>query len=211
MASRAVAAAAAVLGTISGLLLVRAVVPGSLGDYVSASGVPGQAYATLYQAGIYGLAVTAGLLAYAARNVLLAGAVPMIVLSGSVTCTPGCPLPPYEQSTGQDLVHGATSILGVGLCALAMGASAWLGSRFSRVAVFVTWPLLAGTAIGIVFAGRGPATGVLERLALLACVGWLVGFAVILARPAYVRDRGVESGAPTPEKPPRSRRLRSGR
>ena len=65
MASRAVAVTAAVLGTISGLLLVRAVAPGSLSDYVSASGVLGQAHAPAYRLGIYGLALTAALLSFA--------------------------------------------------------------------------------------------------------------------------------------------------
>ncbi|MEV6964307.1 DUF998 domain-containing protein [Hamadaea sp. NPDC051192] len=185
MASRAVAATAAVLGAISGLLLVRAVAPGALDDYVSASGVPGQPHPASYRLGIYGLALTAGLLAWVTRSIValpLAVAVPMIALSGSVACTPGCPLPPYEQSTAQDLLHATTSILGVGLCALAMLAAAWRGSTFSRIAVFVTWPLLAGTAIGIVAVGRGAVTGVLERLGLVACVVWLVGFAVQLTR-----------------------------
>jgi len=183
---RVLALVAAALGTVSGLLLVRAVAPASLAEYVSASGVPGQPHATLYRVGIFGLAATAGLLTVVVRGTLpflpLAVAAPMIVMSGAVTCTPGCPLPPYEQSTGQDLVHAATSILGVGLCALAMLAAAWQGSRFSRVAVAVTWPLLAGTGVGIVAAGRGAATGVLERMALIACVVWLVVTAADRAR-----------------------------
>ncbi|NUT03798.1 MAG: DUF998 domain-containing protein [Hamadaea sp.] len=181
MASRAVAATAAVLGTISGLLLVRAVAPASLADYVSASAVPEQPHTLAYRLGIFGLAATAALLAVATRSIValpLAVAVPMIALSGAVTCTPGCPLPPYEQTTAQDLVHATTSVLGVGLCALAMLAGAWRGSRLSKIAIFVTWPLLAGTAIGIVAVGRGPVTGVLERLGLIACVMWLVGFAL---------------------------------
>ncbi|WP_051366658.1 DUF998 domain-containing protein [Hamadaea tsunoensis] len=200
--------AAVALGVLGGLAVgvasVRNGLAGSgngsggsgLGGYVSEAGVPGRPFAGLYRAGILGLAGAAAALAVAYRSVLvvavpLALATPAMLVSGTVTCTPGCPLPPYETTTTGDLVHAVGSIAGVGLCALAMGALAWTGTgparRASWVAVAVGWPLLVGTAVAIAAVGRSSLTGWLERLGLLACVAWLIAAALGRAIPAQDR------------------------
>jgi hypothetical protein len=187
MSSRVLAAGAAVLGTVCGVLVALVVAPVGIAGYVSENGVPGSPHATVYRIGVLGVAVTAALLAIALRRsqvlvaLPLAVAAPAIMMSAEVTCTPGCPLPPHAPTTAADLIHAIASFLGVGLFALAMLASAWRGSTVSRIAVLTGWPLLAGTAIGVVAIGRGTVTGVLERLALTVCVGWLVTFAALHA------------------------------
>jgi hypothetical protein len=188
---RLLAASAALLGTLCAAGLAVAVAGAGLGTYVSEAGVPGTAHADLYRAAVIGVGVTAALLAAALRGgaayaaLALAVAAPFVAVSGSVTCTPGCPLPPYESTTPADLFHAGASMVGVGGCALAMFALAAVAAgrlrRVSRIAVAVAWPVLAATAVSIVAAGRGAVTGALERLALGLCVIWLVAVGVLRA------------------------------
>jgi Protein of unknown function (DUF998) len=184
------AAAAGVVG--AGGLLVAAVRGGVLG-YLSEAGTPGAPSARLYQLSIWALAVSLALLAVAARPavrsaaVALLAAAPFAAVSGAVTCTAGCPLPPYEPSTGRDLVHAGASIAALSLFALAMLlVAAYAQSaplrRVSRVGAAVGVPLLAASGVALLIAGRGVLTGVVERLALAALLGWLVAAAMLLAR-----------------------------
>ncbi|WP_373320505.1 DUF998 domain-containing protein [Virgisporangium aurantiacum] len=56
----------------------------------------------------------------------LATAAPLAAASGAVPCTSGCPLPPYERASHQDIAHAVTSIGGFGCAAVAMIVLAWL-------------------------------------------------------------------------------------
>lgn len=194
--------AAVLLGLLGVAGLLVTVAPGGSG-YVSEAGVPGTAYSWLYRAAVLAIAATAALLAVVLPvlwvRLPLAAAVPAIAVSGTVTCTAGCPLPPYEPTTPADLIHAGGSILGVGLCALAMLAAArWESGRtrsVSLIAVAVGWPLLAATAIGIAAAGRGAFTGAVERLSLAVCLLWLIAVAVLALphRPEDDRAAGARA------------------
>ncbi|MBB5867668.1 hypothetical protein F4553_001047 [Allocatelliglobosispora scoriae] len=191
MRRRGTAAAAFAAGATGLVGLAVAVWPHGVHGYVSESGVPGTARADLYLLSIVLIAVAAALLAGALWPVcrqagaLLLAAAPAIGLSGAVTCTDGCPLPPYDPTTAQDLLHAGASIAGVGFSALAMLAVAWWPTGrlrpIARAGVAVAWPVLVATAACMVFVGRSGVTGVLERLGLLACVAWMLATAVAIA------------------------------
>jgi hypothetical protein len=204
LASSTAADLAMPVGLLAGAGLIISQLPRGLSGYVSEAGVPGSSLSGLYQLSVLGIAATAGLLGYVlwptsrqhgrwwrgrrawAPAALLVTAAPMVAVSATVTCTTGCPLPPYEPTTPTDLVHAVASIIGVGCCALAMAALAWQAEgrlrTVSMVAVLAGWPVMLGTAIGIAAIGRGPLTALLERLGLAVCVGWLVSVAAILRR-----------------------------
>nr|MDT0661416.1 DUF998 domain-containing protein [Micromonospora sp. DSM 115978] len=99
--------------------------PGLTG-YVSEAGVAASGYAAAYRIGVFGLAVALLLLAAAlprplrAAAGLLGGGAAGAALSGAVTCSAGCPLPPFEAATTADLVHGGASIAAVACCVFAM-------------------------------------------------------------------------------------------
>jgi hypothetical protein len=181
----AAATASAVLGA-AGLLAAAAGSP--LSGYLSEAGVSGTPHALLYQLSILAIAVALALLAVAARSTVtlaagsLAAAALFVAVSGTVSCSPGCPLPPYEKATTADLVHGAASIVALGWCGLAMlgfavrASDRWL-RRLGWAGVLVAVPLLAVSGAALVLAGRGTSTGVLERLALTATSAWLVATA----------------------------------
>jgi hypothetical protein len=186
------AGVAALLGLLATVGLIISQLHGGPLGYVSEAGVPGLRFADLYRASVLAIAVMAALLGYAlwpaagdrpgppgwAAAALLATAAPMVAISAAVTCSEGCPLPPYEPTTTTDLVHAVASIIGVGCCALAMLVLAWRSEeplrRVSRWAVALAWPVLVTTAVGILVVGRGAFTGLLERIGLAACIGWLV-------------------------------------
>lgn len=63
----------------------------------------------------------------------LAAAAPLAAVSGAVPCTNGCPLPPYESASHQDIGHAAASIGGFALAAVAMIVLAVLPSALSPV------------------------------------------------------------------------------
>jgi hypothetical protein len=117
------------LGVLGAVGLAVAVGGTGLANYVSESGVPGSGHSVLYRASVLAVAACAALTATLGlprlTAIVLAAAAPMIGLSAAVTCTEGCPLPPYEESTPSDLIHAAGSIAGVGLCALAMATLAF--------------------------------------------------------------------------------------
>ncbi len=164
-----------------------------VGSYVSEAGAANSAHFWIYRTSVITIGLGAAALAVGLhRSFALAAtapftAAPAIIGSAMVACTPGCPLPPYETTTARDLVHAAASLIGVGCCALAMLALARSATgplrRLSWLAVFAAWPLLLAAAACMAALGRGPATGLLERLALTACLAWIV--AVSLAPAAW--------------------------
>jgi len=153
-----------------------------ISGYVSEVGVPGTWTSVLFRASVLAVAVALGLLAIAVRGApayALGLAALFAAVSGAVTCSPGCPLPPHERPTVQDLVHASASVAALVLCALAMLLlAAWATDpvlrRVSRVGAGVAVPLLAVAGLAMLVVGRSTFTGVLERLALAACLGWLI-------------------------------------
>jgi hypothetical protein len=158
------------------------------GSYVSEAGVAGAPHFVAYRASVLAAGLSAAALAaglfplFALAAVALFVASPAIIASAAVACTPGCPLPPHEVTTTRDLVHAAASVIGVGCCALAMLALARMATgplrRLSWLAVFTAWPLLLATAACMLVLGRGLATGLFERLGILACLAWIVAVAL---------------------------------
>jgi hypothetical protein len=100
-----------------------------------------------------------------------------------VSCSPGCPLPPYETPTLRDVVHAAASVGAVGLCALAVLLLALSrvdspARRVSRVAIGPV--VLAGLAniYGLGIVGRSVFTGLAERTLLLLLIVWCLAAAL---------------------------------
>ena len=182
--------AAALVIAIGAALFIGAVVatqgvlyPG----FVSETGVAGAPHVTAYRAGTYVIAVGLLLLGLALAGqrrtlgpaVLLIASAALAGTAGSVSCTAGCPLPPFARPTGQDLLHGGASTLGVGLTGLAVLLLA-LGREPTRLRwlcrVFL-WPLIPlGVAVtyALLIVGRGWTIGVTERTVLLLILLWAV-------------------------------------
>src|SRR4051812_9750817 len=101
------------------MLVALIALPGSwLPGYVSEAGIAGQPLALAYRGGLVLLALGVALLALAFRrlailSMLLAIAATLAATSGVVPCTATCPLPPFEPTTTQDVVHTAASIAGI--------------------------------------------------------------------------------------------------
>ncbi|QOC93037.1 DUF998 domain-containing protein [Micromonospora craniellae] len=124
----------------------------------------------------------------------LGGAVVLLVvgglttlLSGAVTCSAGCPLPPFEPATVADLVHGGASVAATAAVVFAMIAVALapqVDQRLRRpatIAAMVALPLAVSVAAAMLFVGRGSLVGVLERLVLAVIVVWGLTTALTLA------------------------------
>jgi hypothetical protein len=158
--------------------------------YVSEAGTVVSPLAAAYRAGL--LALGAGVvgvgLAFAPVSRAVTGLLAVsgvgAALSGAVSCSAGCPLPPYETPTPADLVHGAAAIVGMAACLLAMVLSAarpvsaadrWAATVAAAAAV----PLAGATALTMLVAGRGAVAGALERLLVCVAVGWLVVVAAL--------------------------------
>jgi hypothetical protein len=164
-----------------------------LGHYVSEGGIAGAPYAWLYRVSVWLIAAALALLAPGAR-VLLAGvafglAAPAAFVSGAVSCSPGCPLPPFERPTAADLVHAGSTIIALSLCGLVMLVYAVQPHdspprRVGRAGLALAAPILGLCAIGLVFVGPGLYTGVMERAALAATSIWLIATAVAQQIPA---------------------------
>ncbi|MEU4778497.1 DUF998 domain-containing protein [Micromonospora sp. NPDC023633] len=198
-ASAACVAAGAVAVTVA---VVAGPGPGPTG-YVSEAGVTDSAYAPAYRIGVFALAAGLLLLAAALPRALRAAAGLLAVggvfalVSGAVTCSAGCPLPPFERATTADLVHGAASILAVAAVVFAMLAIALTRAappalhRLAAVALAAALPLAGATAVALVAVGRGGLIAVLERLLLLVAVLWgaATATAVALRRPARAPRR----------------------
>jgi hypothetical protein len=195
---RATAGSAAGCVALGATIILYAVTaaPGlPLHTYVSEAGVPTYPHAGAFRLGIFllaaGLALLGGALTPAApvagALLLLAGAA--TVGSGTVSCSDGCPLPPYEITTAPDVIHAAASVLAVGATVLGMAALARPGpDRVLRAcalgALALAGPLSAGVGLAMLLAGRGTAIGVLERALLTVTATWLVLTAARVAVPA---------------------------
>ena len=221
---RGLAAVAGVSVLVGGLCFGGAVLATQglwYAGYVSEAGVAGSPHRAAYRLGIAGLAVALLALAGAVRRT---AALPALVLaasgvlagvSGSVSCSRGCPLPPFEEPTVADLVHGGTSAAGVGLCGLAVLLFAF-GPAGPEPAVRRLSRLLAGPVVafgvlnvaGIAFVGRGHLTGLAERVLLVLIIVWCL--AVSLARrgvaPRGARGDDVSARRPGSPAPPAARR-----
>ncbi|MER7456119.1 DUF998 domain-containing protein [Micromonospora sp. NPDC126480] len=193
-----IAAGAAAGSIVAGAVAVTVAVvagPGpGLTGYVSEAGVTDSAYAPAYRIGVFALAAGVLLLAAAlppvlrlAASLLAAGSV-FALISGAVACSAGCPLPPYEQATPADLVHGGASIAAVGAVVLAMLTTALTRDapralrRLAAVAAGIALPLSAATAVALLAVGRGGLLALLERFLLLVCALWGTATAATLAR-----------------------------
>jgi hypothetical protein len=193
--SRSAAGLAAAATTIGGgaVIVALGVLPHPWSQgYVSEGGVATSPRAWLYVLGIISLAAGLALLGLALRRfapfvcglLLTAGAFGS--LSGVVSCTPGCPLPPYEQSTPTDVVHAGASVAAVGLAVLAMLCVAYYATHSAlrgaaRVVFAVSAPLMVLLAVGLLAVGRGMFTSVLERVALATVLVWMLATAAVLA------------------------------
>ncbi|MCG5470092.1 DUF998 domain-containing protein [Micromonospora sp. LAH09] len=195
--ARRVAGSAAAGCALAGAVAVTAAViagPGpGLTGYVSEAGIAGSGHATTYRIGILALAAALLLVGaalppgvWAAPALLATGAV-FTAVSGAVTCSAGCPLPPFERATAADLVHGGTSIAATASVVLAMVTLAVSGPagpvlrRLAGMAAVVALPLCATVGLAMLVLGRGPVVGVLERLVLAVAVLWGVATGTILA------------------------------
>ncbi|PWR12097.1 DUF998 domain-containing protein [Micromonospora sicca] len=185
---RVVAASAAAGCALAGAVAVTVAVvagpgPGPTG-YVSEAGVTDSRYAAAYRIGVFALAGALLLLSVAlppalrVAGALLATGGVLTLLSGAVTCSAGCPLPPFERPTVADLVHGGASIAATASVVFAMLAllrSPAAGPAVRRIAAVgaaLALPLSAAIALIMLTVGRGGLVGLLERLLLTVAVGW---------------------------------------
>ncbi|MCZ7420349.1 DUF998 domain-containing protein [Verrucosispora sp. WMMA2121] len=220
-----VAALCALAGAAAVTLAVVAGPGPGLTGYVSEAGVVDSDYAWTYRIGVFALAGALLLLAVALRvgaphgDTALRAAVTLLVaaslctvLSGAVTCSAGCPLPPFEQATVADLVHGGASIAATAAVVFAMLAVAFSPvarrrlRRTGLVAAAVSLPLAGAVGLAMLLVGRSPLVGVLERLLLTVAVGWALATAGALAvrDPTVVAAQGQRT--PTVREPTARRR-----
>ncbi|MFF5171195.1 DUF998 domain-containing protein [Micromonospora sp. NPDC000089] len=207
--ARAVAASAAAGCLVAGTVAVTVAVvagPGpGLTGYVSEAGVTTSRYAPAYRIGIFAVAAALLLLATAlppaariAAGLLATGSL-FTLLSGAVTCSAGCPLPPFEAATVADLVHGGASIAAVAAVVFAMLAlrlrpvASPALCRIGTLGAAVALPLSGAIAVALVTVGRGGLVGGLERVLLAVAVGWGLLTATLLALP--------RTPAPAPARP----------
>lgn len=195
------ARAAAVLVPAGAAVMLLALIaaPGPwLSGYVSEIAASASAYAAAYRIGLLALAAGVGLLGVSLRPTLIATALfvaaALAGVSATVSCTPGCPLPPYEPTTPADLVHGAASVLGLVVLAGAMALTALSPARrpalrrLSAVGTLLIVPLGAALGLTMLIAGRDGLGAILERVVLVVAVSWLTG-AALLTGPAAVAAR----------------------
>lgn len=197
-------------GGVFAVAVALACLAGALRVHLADLGVAGQA-ADLWRSDHVGWRRDAERLAGTIAVLSLAAAAPLAATSGAVPCTTGCPLPPYERASHQDIAHAVASIGGFGLAAVAMIVLAWLlpsatsvssaisttppagtgsgdgtpdRSRLRLVSRFgagLVVPLLAAAGLAMLVVGRSLLAGTLERAALVASLGWLAAAAVTLA------------------------------
>jgi hypothetical protein len=193
LAAAATAAGAVALGAAAVTLAVVAGPGPGLTGYVSEAGVASSGYASTYRLGVFGLA--AGLLLLAAAlptalrlaSALLATAAGATALSGAVTCSDGCPLPPFEPATSADLVHGGASVAAVAAGVFAMLSIAVSGRapqalrRVSAGAAVLALPLSAAVGLAMLALGRGAVVGVVERVLLAVVALWVIAAALTVA------------------------------
>ncbi|MET7706786.1 DUF998 domain-containing protein [Micromonospora sp. NPDC005413] len=195
--ARRVAASAAAGCALAGSVAVTVAVvagPGpGLTGYVSEAGIAGSGHAATYRIGVLALAGALLLVGAAlppgvwAAPALLATSAVFTAVSGAVTCSAGCPLPPFERATTADLVHGGASIAATAAVVFAMVTLAVSGPagpavrRLAGVAAALTLPLCATVGLAMLIVGRGAVVGVLERLVLALAVLWGLVTATALA------------------------------
>ncbi|MEU4469825.1 DUF998 domain-containing protein [Micromonospora sp. NPDC023888] len=203
VARRAAGSAAAGCALAGAVAVTVAVVAGpgpGFSGYVSESGIAGGAQAATYRIGILALAAALLLIGaalppgvWAAAPALLATGAVFTAVSGAVTCSAGCPLPPFERATNADLVHGGASIAATASVVFAMLTLAVSGPagpavrRLAGVTAALALPLCATAGLAMLVVGRGAVVGVLERLVLVLLVVWGLATATVLAldrRPA---------------------------
>jgi hypothetical protein len=156
----AASAGLCVLGGGVAVATAAAAGPGrAVTSYLSEAGAG--PHATAYRLGVLALALGLLLLALALPPALrlaagfLGAAAVCAVLSGTVTCSAGCPLPPFEPTTPRDLVHGTASITAVAACVFAMLAVGLAGGA----APFVRSVPFAGRIIPPAAGGAPAAAG----------------------------------------------------
>jgi hypothetical protein len=182
------AVASIIIGGVALAVAVAALPQPWTHGYVSEAGIAGRA-------GVYRF----GILAWCAGLILLAGAAGRTVagalfalaglvgtLSAAVTCSAGCPLPPYADPHPRDLVHAGAAIAAIGLAVLGL---LWLSvaeptdrrvRRRARIGMIAVAPLLALMVIGLLAAGRSTLTAVTERAVLIALLATLGAVATAL-------------------------------
>ncbi|WP_433130566.1 DUF998 domain-containing protein [Micromonospora sp. CA-240977] len=197
VARRAAGSAAAGCGLAGAVAVTVAVVAGpgpGLTGYVSEAGIAGSGHAATYRIGILALAAALLLIGaalppgvWAAAPALLATGAVLSAVSGAVTCSAGCPLPPFERTTTADLVHGGASIAATASVVFAMltlsvsGPAGPAVRRLAAVTAALALPLCATVGLAMLVVGRGAVVGVLERLVLALLVAWGVATSTALA------------------------------
>jgi Protein of unknown function (DUF998) len=201
------AAGLAVLVGAAVMLVALVAAPGSwFAGYVSEAGAAGQRLAGAYRTGLIALALGVGLLGFTRlwpASLLLWVAAVLAGVSGAVSCSGGCPLPPFEPTTVADVVHTAASVVGMAVLAAAMAAVWWrnpqpLERRVAGVATALTVPLGGTLGLTMLFAGRTPLGAALERILLLVAVAWLVTTAALTLVRNYVIVDSWTSKAASP-------------
>ncbi len=221
-----ITAAGAVVGLVVGAVTVTVAVvagPGlAAAGYVSEAGTDTYPLAGAYQIGVYALAAGLVLLAAAlVRLVRVAAALLVtagffIALSGAVTCSAGCPLPPFEPATTADLVHGGAGVAGAAAFVFAIVATAVSATvppvprRLSVLAAGLTLPLAVTVALAMLLVGRGALIGVLERVVLVAAAVWAVVIATLRAHGGAFVPASSSAPAAGAEAGPRSTPTRMG-
>ena len=168
--------------------------------YVSEAGTGAGGYASAYRIGV--VVFAAGLLPLAAALVAtdrLAAALFRCAalggfLSGTVTCSAGCPLPPFEAATAADMVHGAASVAAVAATVLAMpvlalNATTTASRRATLVAAALAFPLSGLVGVGMLAVGRGAFVGITERILLIVVALWLIGLSLHKSRDGVAAGR----------------------
>ncbi|MFF0653980.1 MULTISPECIES: DUF998 domain-containing protein [Micromonospora] len=185
---RRIAAAFAAVCLAAGVAAVTVAVVAGPGPgpaaYVSEAGITDSGYAGAYRVGIFSVAASLLLLAgalppgsRAAAGLLGAGAVATVV-SGAVTCSEGCPLPPFEATTVADLVHGGASIAATAAVVLAMlvllfSPAADRGlRRIAAIGAALALPVAAVVGLALLLVGRSTLLGVSERVLLAVAAAW---------------------------------------
>ncbi len=201
------AIAAGVTGAIYIVIGVAALPDPWTGGYISEAGASSAPQHSLYRAGILLVSIALGLLALAVATapgaspvahplvprwfpsgwVLLLVAAGLGAGSSRVSCTTGCPLPPYQATTARDLVHAGTSVVAVGFVALSMLVIALAHEsgavrRLARWGAAVCWPPLVFLAIAILAVGHGALTAITERIAVALVLFWALATAAVIAR-----------------------------
>lgn len=203
--TRVTAGLAALTLVVGATAFIRAVVltQGWLyAGFVSESGQPGAPHRAGYTYGILGLGVSLVLFALAvwlrggspawlvwsAGGLLAIGGL-LAAVSSLVSCSAGCPLPPFQTPTAADLVHASASVLGMAACGAAMAVFAVSPDRsvlrtIGRGWVAVTLPLAVVAGLSLTLVGRGTLTGTVEKVLVIVIIGWVLGACLLLTRRA---------------------------